>query len=72
MEESDAYAPTLKITFVQGRPPELFLRDDEGQELEPKIDLSGLTTEEIHALMAAKGIHKSVATEPAPTHSEEL
>ena len=68
MEQAGEYAPMLKVTFIPGRTPELFLRDDDGQELEEPINLTALTTEEIHALMAAKGVVRSAA----PTHSEEL
>jgi len=53
---SDSYEK-LTVTFIQGRPPELTLRDDSGVELE-KIDLSKMTTEELHALMIEKGFER--------------
>lgn len=37
----DAY-PDLKVTFIPGRTPELFIKDDAG-ELVEKIDLSGVS-----------------------------
>lgn len=49
----------LCIFDSAGRPPELFIRDDEGKLIE-KIDLSKFKTEEIHALMVSKGFSRKV------------
>jgi len=54
---ADAY-PALKVTFIPGRTPELFIRDEAGAELE-RIDLSHMSTDEIHKLMIDKGFERS-------------
>ena len=54
---ADAY-PQLKVTFIPGRTPELFIKDDSGNEVE-KIDLSHMSTDEIHQLMVNKGFERS-------------
>jgi Sep15/SelM redox domain len=54
---ADAY-PQLKVTYIAGRTPELFIRDDKGNEID-KIDLSHMSTEEIHKLMVDKGFERS-------------
>ena len=56
---ADAYFPKLKVSFIQGRNPELFLKDDLGNALET-IDISRHTTEGLHQLMVSKGFERNV------------
>jgi len=50
---ADTYE-NLKVTFISGRNPDLFIKDDEGNTLET-IDLSEYETDEIHSLLQSKG-----------------
>ena len=56
---ADAYH-NLKVTFIAGRTPELFLYDGTGKQTE-KIDLSGKTTDQLHKLMVEKGFERKAA-----------
>jgi hypothetical protein len=49
----------VKVTFIRGRNPELFIRDENGKEVE-KIDLSRYTTDDLHKLMVQKGFERKV------------
>lgn len=60
---ADSY-PELTVEFIRGRAPELVILDEADQEVE-RIDLSEMSTEEIHALMKAKGFERKVAGESA-------
>jgi len=53
---ADAYRD-LKVTFIAGKTPELFLYDGSGTQTE-KIDLSGKTADQLHALMLEKGFDR--------------
>lgn len=46
------------MTFVQGRNPELFIKDDMGKNIET-IDLSRLSTDQLHQLMVSKGFERN-------------
>jgi hypothetical protein len=46
---ADAYKD-VKVTFISGHNPELFIKSDDGQVLE-RIDLSRMSTDAIHKLM---------------------
>jgi Sep15/SelM redox domain len=56
---ADSYEK-LKVTFIAGRNPDLFIRDDNGELLET-IDLSKMTTAEIHELLVQKGFERNAA-----------
>ena len=47
----------LKVNFISGHVPELFILDDEGNEIE-KIDLAKYSTQELHDLLVGKGFKK--------------
>ena len=64
---ADAY-DGLKITFIAGRTPELFLFDETGKEID-KIDLSRMKTGQLHELMKTKGFTRS---SPIPQGSVEM
>ena len=64
---ADAY-DGLKITFISGRTPELFLFDETGKEVE-KIDLSHMKTDQLHELMKTKGFTR---TTPIPKGSVQM
>ena len=55
---ADAYE-NLKITYIRGRNPDLFIRDDSGALLE-KIDLADYTTKGLHELMLTKGFSRKI------------
>ena len=46
------------MNWIPGRTPELFIKDDAGNEIE-KIDLSQMSTDEIHALVQSKGFTRA-------------
>ena len=56
---------------MAGRTPELFIRDDAGTELE-RIDLSKMSTDEIHELMVNKGFERSPKGAASATGGAEL
>lgn len=64
---ADAYEG-LTVTFISGRTPELFLKDDSGSVVE-KINLSSYTTDALHALMTEKGFQKKVTGSKSRTHA---
>jgi hypothetical protein len=49
----------LKVSFVSGRTPELFIKDDSGSLLET-INLSKYSTDELHELMIKKGLTRKI------------
>eukprot|EP01038_Epipyxis_sp_PR26KG_P007376 gene7376-10047_t len=53
---ADSYE-SLKVTYIPGRAPELHVKNDEGDVLET-IDLSEMTTQQIHELVVSKGFQK--------------
>lgn len=53
---ADSY-DRLKVTFIPGRTPELFLYDAGNNEIE-KIDLSHMKTADLHQLMVSKGFER--------------
>ena len=55
---ADAYNE-LKVSFVSGRTPELFIKDDSGSLLET-INLSKYSTDELHELMIKKGLTRKI------------
>jgi hypothetical protein len=54
---ADAY-PALKVTFINGKNPDLLLKSADGSIVET-IDLSVLTTDEIHQLLTSKGFERN-------------
>jgi hypothetical protein len=67
---ADAYEG-LKVTFISGRTPELFIRDEAGNEKE-RIDLSKMTTPELHELMVSKGFERKPKGSPGQGDGSEL
>lgn len=49
------------MTFIFGRNPDLFIKDDNGAVIET-IDLSPFKTEEIHQLLKKKGFERKVVS----------
>eukprot|EP01031_Cornospumella_fuschlensis_P033381 gene33382-40385_t len=66
---ADAYH-NLKVTFIAGRNPDLFIRDDDGHEIE-KIDLSNMSTDQIHDLLVAKGFERRALAQVVEEDAEE-
>ena len=56
---ADAYNG-LTITWIPGHVPTLFLKDDNGKEID-RVDLSGHSTEQLHELMKAKGFERKAS-----------
>ncbi|KAJ1446693.1 Sep15/SelM redox domain-containing protein [Pelagophyceae sp. CCMP2097] len=54
---ADSYRE-LTVDYIQGHNPDLVILGDDGAELE-RVDLSAMTTDEIHDLMKAKGFTRS-------------
>ena len=65
---ADAYNE-LKVTFISGRTPELFLKDDSGTLLET-IALSKYTTDELHDLMIKKGLTRKIVGTSSGSNGE--
>mmetsp|Transcript_14517 Transcript_14517/g.13121 ORF Transcript_14517/g.13121 Transcript_14517/m.13121 type:complete len:113 (+) Transcript_14517:3-341(+) len=53
---ADSYE-NLKITFIPGHNPDLYILDDKGGIVE-KIDLTSLTSQELHKLLESKGFER--------------
>lgn len=67
---ADTYSQ-LKVTFIHGRTPELFIRDDNGELIET-VDISALTIDEIHSLLQSKGFTRdNIAVLNQATAEEE-
>lgn len=55
-DHADLY-PELKVVFVSGAIPELYIRDDDGTLLD-QFRIDHLSTQEIHNLLQEKGLRK--------------
>jgi len=53
---ADAYE-NLKVTFVPGHSPTLYLKNDDGSDLD-SIDISGMTTDQLHKFFVSKGFER--------------
>ena len=47
------------MTFIPGRTPELFIKDDNGKTIET-IDLSKFSIQQLHELMVKKGFERKI------------
>jgi hypothetical protein len=66
---ADTYSK-LKVTFIHGRNPELFIRDDNGELIET-VDISKLSIDEIHRLLRSKGFERDNISLTDETSAEE-
>lgn len=47
----------MKVTFIPGHNPTLYLKNDDGSALDT-IDISGMTTDQLHKLLITKGFER--------------
>ena len=67
--DADLYE-NLRVNFIKGHNPELFIFDDDDNEIE-KIELAKYSTQEIHDLLVSKGFKRGPPKAESATRSDE-